>query len=148
MLVVQVVLELLELILVEMELLEEIPLLDLLDLLILVNQITPLLKAVDTAAAGDLVDQAADLLVVLAVLVVEEDLVVMTVQDQELNQELIHLPLSLTMEIMEVQGHHQLVPLLEGEVLVVLGQIQILPQQIHLDLVVLDNHSPHLHLHL
>ena len=145
MLVVQVVLELLVLLLEEMELLEEIPLLDLLEILILINQITPSLKAVDTAVAAR---SAAGQMVVLEVLVVEEDLVVLMVQDQQLNQELIHLPLSLTMEIMEVQEHHRLVLLLEGEVLVVLGQIQMIPRQIHLDLVVLDNHSPHLHLHL
>tara|TARA_R100000005_G_scaffold85842_1_gene54422 strand:+ start:376 stop:825 length:450 start_codon:yes stop_codon:yes gene_type:complete len=133
---------------VEMELMEEIPPLEVLELLILVNQITPLLKAVAVAVAAVPVVLVVVTMVELVVPVVEEDLVVKMVKDQQLNQELIHLPLSLTMEMMEVQGHHRLVPLLEGEVLVALGQVLMLLQEIHLDLVVMGNHFLSLHLHI
>jgi hypothetical protein len=144
-LVVLVVLEHQEVAKVVLVLLEEILPLDLLDLLILVNQITSSPKAVEPVVV-DNHRAAAVMQVVLAVLEVDVGQVTPSPQDQQLNQELIHLPLSLTMEIMEVQGHHRLVPLLEGEVLVAVGQVLMLLQEIHLDLVVMDNHSQHLHL--
>ena len=55
---------------------------------------------------------------------------------------------SLTMDLLEVQGIHRLVHLLEVEVLVALEQVLMLLQQIHLDLVVMDDHSQTLQLHL
>jgi|TARA_B100000035_G_C20939134_1_gene526640 hypothetical protein len=104
---------------------------------------------VDTVVADNhLAGRPVPIMVVPVVLVVEQEQVIKKHQDQQRNQELIHLHQYLTMDLLEVQGIHRLVRLLEVEVLVALEQALTLLQQIHLDLVELDDHSQTLQLHL
>ena len=98
-------------------------------------------------ADNHLAGRPVPMMVVPVVLVVEQEQVIKKQQDQQHSQELIHLHQYLTMDLLEVQGIHRLVHLLEVEVLVALEQVLMLLQQIHLDLVVMDDHSQTLQLH-